>query len=60
MALPVWALYMKKVYADPTLHISQGDFTKPIANIDLDFDCDKYDEEQSAAAAPEEIEEDEF
>ena len=60
MALPIWALYMKKVYADPTLHVSQGDFTKPIANIDLDFDCDKYDEEQSAAAAPEETEEDEF
>ena len=30
MALPVWALYMKKVYADPTLHVSQGDFTKPV------------------------------
>ena len=60
MALPVWALYMKKVYADPTLHISQGDFPKPLANVDLDFDCDKYEEEQSAAAAPEESEEDEF
>ena len=60
MALPVWALYMKKVYADPTLHISQGDFPKPLTNVDLDFDCDKYEEEQSAAAAPEETEEDEF
>ena len=60
MALPIWALYMKKVYADPTLHVSQGDFTKPLSNVDLDFDCDKYEEEQSAAAAPEETEEDEF
>ncbi len=60
MALPIWALYMKKVYADPTLHVSQGDFPKPLANIDLDFDCDKYEEEQSAAATPEETEEDEF
>jgi len=60
MALPIWALYMKKVYADPTLHVSQGDFPKPVANIDLDFDCDKYEEEQNAAAAPEETEEDEF
>ena len=59
MALPVWAIYMKKVYADPTLHISQGDFPKPLANVDLDFDCDKYEEEQSAAT-PEESEEDEF
>ena len=60
MALPIWALYMKKVYADPTLHVSQGDFTKPVANIDLDFDCDKIEEEQKAVATPEEEEEDEF
>lgn len=60
MALPIWALYMQKVYADPTLHISQGDFTKPLSNVDLEFDCDKYEEEQNAAAAPEESEEDEF
>ena len=60
MALPVWALYMKKVYADPTLHISQGDFPKPLTNIDLDFDCDKYEEEQNVAATPEVTEEDEF
>lgn len=60
MALPIWALYMKKVYSDPTLHISQGDFQKPLSNVDLEFDCDKYEEEQSAAATPEVIEEDEF
>ena len=62
MALPIWALYMQKVYADPTLHISQGDFQKPLSNVDLDFDCDKYEEEQNAAAAPtlSEEEEDEF
>ncbi len=60
MALPVWALYMKKVYSDPTLHISQGDFQKPLSNVDLEFDCDKYEEEQSAAATPEVTEEDEF
>ena len=60
MALPIWALYMKKVYADPTLHVSQGDFTKPVANVDLDFDCDKIEEEQKAVATPEEEEEDEF
>lgn len=60
MALPIWALYMKKVYSDPTLHISQGDFQKPLSSVDLEFDCDKYEEEQSAAATPEVIEEDEF
>ena len=59
MALPIWALYMKKVYADPTLHISQGDFTKPLTNVDLVFDCNKYEEEQTVVA-PETNEEDEF
>lgn len=60
MALPVWALYMQKVYADPTLNISKGDFEKPLTDIALDFDCDKYEEEQNAAVKPEEAEEDEF
>ena len=59
MALPIWALYMQKVYADPSLNISQGDFTKPLSNVDFDFDCDKYEEELNAAT-PEEAEEDEF
>ncbi|MCQ2316200.1 MAG: penicillin-binding protein [Bacteroidales bacterium] len=60
MALPVWALYMQKVYADSTLNISKGDFTKPLTDIALDFDCDKYDEEQNATVTPEKSEEDEF
>ena len=59
MALPIWALYMQKVYADPTLHVSMGDFPKPLANVDLVFDCNKYEEEQSVIA-PETNEEDEF
>ena len=59
MALPIWALYMQKVYADPTLNISKGDFEKPLSNMDLDFDCDKI-EQQNAVATPEETEEDEF
>lgn len=43
-ALPIWALYMQRVYADPSLHISKGDFPKPTAtDMDLNFDCDKYE-----------------
>lgn len=60
MALPIWALYMQKVYADPTINISKGDFTKPLTDISLDFDCDKYEEEQNALASPNVTEEDEF
>lgn len=40
MALPVWALYMKKVYADSTLSISQGDFTKPLMPLSRVIDCE--------------------
>jgi len=29
MALPIWAIYMKKVYADKSLLISDGPFTAP-------------------------------
>ena len=46
-ALPIWAMYMKKVYADKNLNISKGDFTKPnIPGVDLNFDCDRYDNEE--------------
>ena len=47
-ALPIWAMYMKKVYADKSLNISKGDFAKPYApGIDLNFDCNRYDDEES-------------
>ncbi len=46
-ALPIWALYMKKVYADKGLNISKGDFEKPyIPGVDLNFDCDRYDNDE--------------
>jgi penicillin-binding protein 1A len=44
MALPIWAIYMKKIYGDPSLGISpEDDFAKPLKNIDIEFDCEKYD-----------------
>lgn len=43
MALPVWALFMQKVYNDPTLRITQGDFEKPQSDIAIEFDCDAYE-----------------
>ncbi len=45
MALPIWALYMKKVYADPSLGISQGEFDSPLRDVMIEFDCEKYDRE---------------
>lgn len=44
MALPIWARYMQKVYADKSLKISKGDFAKPSREIDVELDCKKYEE----------------
>lgn len=37
-ALPIWALMMKKCYADPTLNVSKEDFERP-ANLSIKVDC---------------------
>lgn len=41
MALPVWALFMKKVYADKELNLTQGDFEKPASGFVVDLDCEQ-------------------
>ena len=47
-ALPIWAIYMKKVYADKSLGVSQGDFTRPnIPGLDLNLDCDRYENDEA-------------
>ncbi len=47
-ALPIWAIYMKKVYADKNLNVSKGDFPKPYApGVDLDFNCWQSDDNES-------------
>jgi penicillin-binding protein 1A len=47
MALPIWGLYMKKVYEDKKLNISQKDFEKPEElDIKVELDCSKYNEEK--------------
>ncbi|MES2286975.1 MAG: transglycosylase domain-containing protein [Bacteroidota bacterium] len=45
MALPIWAKYMQKVYADKTIKISQGEFEKPDKKLDIEMDCSKYNKE---------------
>lgn len=40
MALPIWALYMKKNYENKDLGISDGDFEKP-SNLSINVDCTK-------------------
>lgn len=41
-ALPIFALYMQKVYADTTLNYSKGDFELPEGGITRELDCSKY------------------
>jgi len=41
-ALPIWALYMQKVYNDNKLKVSQDPFEKPEKPISIELDCDKY------------------
>ena len=39
MALPIWALYMQRVYADPSLHITKREFDPLKKPLDVDLDC---------------------
>lgn len=55
MALPIWALYMKKCYQDKTLKVSKGAFKRP-ESLSIEVDCDAYKQRNTA---PEEVE-DEF
>lgn len=44
-ALPIWALYMKEVYNDKSINFYRGDFDKPSVPLEIELDCDKYQEE---------------
>lgn len=43
MALPIWALYMKKVYEDKKLNLYTGDFEAPLMPLSVEIDCKKYE-----------------
>ncbi len=47
MALPIWALFMQRVYEDPSLEVSQGDFEPPLQSIPFETDCDNIQRERS-------------
>jgi len=46
-ALPIFALLMKRVYADPTLKYSKDDFDPPKNGIDITMDCNTYTQKTS-------------
>ncbi len=39
MALPVWALYMQRIYGDLSLRIAKRDFDTPSKPVEVDLDC---------------------
>jgi penicillin-binding protein 1A len=42
MALPIWALYMQKVYSDKSLRISKSEFEAP-SDFDINLNCKDVD-----------------
>jgi penicillin-binding protein 1A len=59
MALPIWALFMKKVYADPMLSVSQGAFERPLYMSDP-LDCEGTDSKTVKPAKRKKSDFDEF
>lgn len=48
MALPIWALFMRRVYADKTLKISTSDFDPPLHPLSVDINCVTFTDQQNA------------
>jgi len=47
MALPIWGSYMKMLYADEELDISQDEFEEP-EELNINVDCSKEDDQKDA------------
>lgn len=45
MAMPIWEIFMTKVYADEELGITKKEFQKP-TDFDIQLDCEKYNMQQ--------------
>jgi penicillin-binding protein 1A len=50
-ALPIFALFLKKVYADNSLGIKKGDFTPPKGGNTITLDCDQYQNQESGKSS---------
>lgn len=56
MALPIWAMYMQKLYDDPEINISKAEFEKP-DNLSVEINCEKASSQEMEQQG---IDEDEF
>ncbi|HLG04115.1 MAG TPA: penicillin-binding transpeptidase domain-containing protein, partial [Bacteroidia bacterium] len=52
MALPIWAKFFQKVYADKSLKISKGPFEKPPGRISMELNCSNFIEEDGPQFDP--------
>ncbi len=41
-ALPVWAIFMRKVYDDKSIELNRGEFSKPSVPITTELNCSEY------------------
>jgi penicillin-binding protein 1A len=45
-ALPIFAGFMKRVYANPKLKISTADFEPPANGVSITYDCNQYQQQE--------------
>lgn len=54
-ALPIFAGFMKRVYANPKLKITQGDFEVPKNGVSITFDCNQYQQQEQKTELDEKL-----
>ncbi len=55
MALPIWGMYMKDIYKDKELNVSQEEFERP-ENLSIEINCENYGNgKKSTTSIPDEL-----
>ncbi|WP_316817144.1 penicillin-binding protein 1A [Pedobacter nyackensis] len=54
-ALPIFAGFMKRVYANPKLKITQGDFEIPKGGVSITYDCNQYQQQEQKTELDEKL-----
>ncbi|WP_316793266.1 penicillin-binding protein 1A [Pedobacter frigoris] len=54
-ALPIFAGFMKRVYANPKLKISQADFEPPKNGVSIIYDCNQYQQQEQKTELDEKL-----
>ena len=49
-ALPIFAGFIKRVYANPSLKIGQKDFEAPKSGVTITYDCNQYQQQEEGTA----------